>query len=144
MVHLIRKLREVIAAQIAPTPQVTALVPVYVHKGVWSQVRDSGSAIVKFYHYRCQCGQENVYGQSERDVTTTHRCTCGAEYNLLRSIDALDAAGALKVAPEALACRLDSLAIQRVAKPPQRRHVAVGDDFDGVVGYESADLKGLF
>jgi len=127
---VVRKVREVIAACIAPQPKQEALVHVPAPTGTWLQVLGAGSGIVRGYHYRCLCGQEYEYGADEAHVGKAHHCeVCKREFSLLRSLDALSTDGSFK---SDLAIRLGSLAIRRVAPPaPQQRHFLVGEESDG-------------
>jgi hypothetical protein len=123
-----RKVREVIAACIAPQPKQEALVHVPAPTGTWLQVLGAGSGIVRGYHYRCLCSQEYEYGADEAHVSKAHQCeVCKREFSLLRSVDALSTDGSFK---SDLANRLGSLAIRRVAPPARQgpRHVEVGNE----------------
>jgi hypothetical protein len=116
--NLVRKVREVLAAFIAPksTALIVQQAPV---TGIWSQIVGQDSSLVRGYHHRCICGQRRTYDQNERDVTAIHKCHCGADFNLLRSLDA---------APSELAFRLSNLTIKPFSTTPsQPRFVAVGD-----------------
>jgi hypothetical protein len=134
---VVRKVREVIAACIAPQPKHEALVHVPAPTGTWLQIIGSGSSMVRGYHYRCLCGQEYEYSADEAHVSKAHQCeVCKREFSLLRSVDALSTDGSFK---SDLAIRLGSLTIRRVAPPaPAQRFFLVGEENDGVVGWSGA------
>jgi hypothetical protein len=134
---VVRKVREVIAACIAPQPRQEALVHVPAPTGTWSQVTAQGSGIVRSYFYKCLCSQEYEYGADEAHATQIHRCECcKREFSLVRSLGALNHDGSFK---SDLAVRLGSLAIRRVAPPaPAQRFFLVGEESDGEVSWSGA------
>lgn len=135
---LLNRIRQAIAALIAPKPESTALTLVPAPNGKWMQVIHGD--VLKSYTYTCKCGQQQPLTVSEAKSSQIRKCGCGKSYNLLSDIG-LAPASSISDYENALAnVPIKALAV----RAPQQRHVAVGDDFDGVVGYESADLKGMF
>lgn len=121
---LIHRICSTVASRTAPTS--TALVPLYVHNGTFSRVVEHGSEIVRFYNYHCNCGQDTPLTVSEARTTKTRRCGCGKPFNLLRSLDLIEADGRLKAEYEYSLMQLPVKAL--AVRAPQQRHVEVGNE----------------
>ena len=123
---LLRSLRSLIHKLTAP--ESVALVHVPAPTGVWLRVIPRGSEVTRAYEFKCLCSQEHLYSADEAHVSTVHRCGCGREFSLLRSLDAIDPAGNVNLA--ALTHGLHNLAIKPVAQqqPQGPRHVEVGNE----------------
>jgi hypothetical protein len=141
MQNSLRLIREAIASWIAPPqPEPTALVyvPTVANKGKFLQINEPGRP--RNYRFVCACGS-GAYNYNGKSIHETYKCACcKGEFNLVLAL-----ADTLEVPHRELERRLEDLDIvPYVPRAPQRRHVAVGDDFDGVVNYESSDIRGLF
>lgn len=100
-------------------PKSTALVPVYTHNGTFTRVVEHGSEIVRFYNYHCRCGQDTPLTVSEARTTKMQQCGCSKPFNLLRSLDLIEADGRLKAEYEYALTRLPvrALAVQQPRRP---------------------------
>jgi hypothetical protein len=80
---LIRKIRKLLADFIAP--KTTALVPVYVSNGTFSRLVEQDTGIVRGYHYRCDCGQEQTAFTPDASLVRG-MCSCRKSFDLLQSL----------------------------------------------------------
>jgi len=53
--------------------------------GRWERVIDENDAVLGF-QFHCLCGQKNKYKPQEALVDQIHRCICGRDFNLKKSL----------------------------------------------------------
>jgi hypothetical protein len=113
---LIRKIRKLLADFIKP--KTTALVPVYVSNGTFTRLVEPDTGIVRGYHYRCDCGQEQAAFTPDASLLRG-MCACRKSFDLLQSLGSRS----LSVLPSrALSVRA-----------PQPNYVVVGEGKSGEV-----------